>query len=301
MLQAILTLNFLIFLVCSSLCQSIEDLTRLNIYSKDSFQLFDINTIEKLNIKRAFVVRISREFDHKGRRLANDTCFVYEFNDRGIAMRRINFYDKRIYGIDWTDTLALPLPDEPYPTYRGSNRVINTTLVPAGKIVTEYLVRKYEDKVDSTFKVDTTFIIKTKYNLQNRKIEEEIIPSALYLKSVTCWDGWHPPSHYKYGYDKKGRLNLYRDCLSNELISISYPSYGELIKRFNATTNQLIAESVNTIRHTEDSNSIATTITTPQSQVIISKRKSNKNLVDMITVVENSSFPEIKYYQITYK
>ncbi|HEY0041683.1 MAG TPA: hypothetical protein VGB71_13520, partial [Flavisolibacter sp.] len=122
------------------------------------------------------------------------------------------------------------------------------------------------------------------------------------LSKVSWLFGRTTPFPYKYGYDKKGRLNMYRDCLSNEFRSISYPSYGELVKRFNATTNQLIAESVNTITQAGQSTDLlTTTITTPESQVIISKRKSNKNLVDMITVVENSSFPEIKYYQITYK
>jgi len=162
--------------------------------------------------------------------------------------------------------------------------------------VTEYLLRKHKDKLD------TTFIIKTKYNLQNRKIEEEIIPSALYLRSISCRNGDHPPSHYKYGYDEKGRLNLYRDCLSNEFLSISYPSYGELIKRFNSTTNQLIAESVNTITQGGyATNTLTTTITTPELQVVISKSQSEDNLIDLITVVKNSSFPEVKYYWFIYE
>lgn len=292
MVRVGLIIAFSLLLVCQSFGQSIEDLAHLDVYSKDSLRLFDGTAIKEKNITRAYLVQISREFDRKGRWLKNDTCSIFEFNKKGEAIRRID-YHKPFEGDDWTDTISLPQKIEYHP-YGCNKMITRITNLRSGKSVTQYLFLTYEGKSD------TALIITTKYNRRNQIVEESTMPTKWYFKFISCRVD-QPPYRFKYSYDEKARISYHRDFYEKDYLRISYPYYGELIKRFDAKTNRLISEAVNTITRTEDINSSTTTITTAKAQVIITKHQEDGNLIRLITVVRNSAFPEVKYYRITYE
>jgi hypothetical protein len=301
MQKVLLTLLLLSVLFTKAFGQYIDDFVSLSLYSRDSLPLFNSSAIRSQNIKKAYIVNISREVNRKGQWLKNDTCYAYDFNEQGKPVRQIRYHKPLrgnvvSEGDFWTDTISLPLKKVGrFDGYRKVVRVV--TPLGSGKKVIEYVF------ADLNHKIDTAWIITTTFDKSGLVLETREQRTKFYLKNTEC--NPEEANHYRYRYDSMGRITYRQDVYNQKYITISYPAYGELTREYDSKTDSLIDERVTLIVNANPDNFLGTnvkTITTPNVQVTLSmKREGEADLISLITVIKNSSFPDVKYYLLTYE
>lgn len=277
-------------------------------------KLFDTAEIRKSQFKTAYLIYHPCNWSN-GKTNSSDTLMIYNFDFLGFVKehtyidttgeRTTSFFDNkgnvtrviRISKIGNTlldnhikesvDTISLSLKEVRSNIKDGLDSIFTTLML---------------DQVGLS--LDTFFYIKKVVDENGKEKEYQFLKSKRFVMR------FHQKpynTHYKYFYDKLGRLIKKEDLIALKTYKTSYfdetttgrtyrPVKGELLETIDATSNSLLSAQ---IKYKNEDDVI--TITTKQKHVIISPLKKGSQLVKLLTVIVTEEIPTLEYYEIIYK
>ena len=160
-----------------------------------------------------------------------DTIFIYEFDSTGIAIREVGFtYNKRSYDHDfrnyskwWTNT----------------KQFYHIETSDSDSIVTYLKI----DTVGQT--LDTSIKSLSRFDNNGRQIEFKYTTSERYKRMLDC--SVKTFRHWKKDYDESGREISFSDFPNNIIQTTSYLDFGNIVKKRNMNSGELLQKDVTRI------------------------------------------------------
>lgn len=227
--------------------------------------VFDSIAIRKKKITKVYVIETSGKRDANGFAEKRDTLSIYNFDTLGHIIAKNTRRDSALVKINLT--------------------AVDSTIM-------EYILRNYG------VGMDTALVVKKVYLKNGKLIEEELTPTEFHKQAMSCITGDN--YHYKYEYDKYGRIVYYQDLKYWYYKRVHYTDYGKKVETYDFKNSTLLDTEFILINKVHDllNDTWTTTETNRTKQV---SKSYVDNLLKIETIVTIDFFPTVKYIEYEYE